>query len=102
MVCHIPYCLEKGEKAIRENLVKLCIVLPVLVATLTMLFSDNLRDTFMCNGTEEILRFNINNFLEDVSYNENSIILPLHHPYRILGLFIGKLEKREQFQIIGH
>ena len=92
MVCHVPYCIEKGEKAIRENLVKLCIILPVLVATLTMLFLDNLRDTFMCNGREEILRFNINNFLDDVSYDEITVILPLHHPYRILCLFIGKLK----------
>ena len=91
MVCHGQFCLEKGEKKIRWILLRLCLALPVLVASLSSFYSDNMRDFVMCNGREETLRFNINNFLEDVSYDESVIILPAYHPYKLFALFLGKI-----------
>ena len=90
MVCQAHYCLAKGEKTIRENLVKFCFAVPLLFASLTMLYLDKEKGSIMCNGREEIFKFNINNFLDEVSHNEIVILLPLHHPYRILSLILGK------------
>ena len=64
-------------------------VFPVFLILVSMFFLDNLRDNNICNGREEDLRFNINNFLKPVFYNEFVIQLPLHHPYTILILING-------------
>ena len=72
-------------------LLNFCAFVPVFVAALSVFFLDQLRDSNMCNGREEVLRFNINNFLQPVSYNEFVVQLPLYHPYSVLLLVIGKL-----------
>jgi hypothetical protein len=50
MVCHGEYCLVKGEQKIRKLLLKVCLGIPALVASLSMLFLDNLRGALICNG----------------------------------------------------
>ena len=92
MVCHADYCIKTGEKQIRKILLRMCLVLPIIMASLALYYADNMRDSVMCNGREELLRFNTNNFLEDVSYNEHVITLPFHHPYKLLALFLGKID----------
>ena len=90
MVCHADYCLEKGEKKIRKILLRMCLVFPIFLGSLSLFYKDNMRDSVMCNGREELLLFNINNILEDISYDGSVINLPFHHPYKIFGLFMCK------------
>ena len=89
MVCHSNYCLKIGEQKIRERLLNLCGMVPCLVALLSMVFAEDLRDNNICNGREEALRFNTSNFLQPVFYDEFVIRAPLYHPYTVLVLFIG-------------
>ena len=109
MVCHVDYCLEKGEKKIRKILLRMCLVFPVLVGSLSLFYKDNMRDSVICNGREEMLRFNTNNFLEDISYDESVFNLPFHHPFKILAMFLGKCDSDlrmhilpEQYNIIAY
>ena len=90
MVCHSDYCLNMGEQRIREKLLEFCTFAPLVVASLSMFFLDQLRDNNMCNGREEVLRFNINNFLQPVFYNEFVVQLPLYHPFTLILLVIGR------------
>ena len=90
MVCQVDFCLKLGEKNLFKILLRICWVLPTFMASLALFYSDNMRGSIMCNGREEILRFNTNNFLDDVSYDESVITLPFHHPYKLLRLFLGK------------
>ena len=94
MVCHADYCLNKGEKQIRKILLRMCLVLPIFMAFLALYYADNMRDSVMCNGREEMLRFNTNNFLEDVSYNESVITLPFYHPYKLFAIILGKMDRK--------
>ena len=90
MVCHVDYCLEKGEKKIRKILLRMCLVFPIFLGSLSLFYKDNMRDSVMCNGREELLLFNINNFLEDISYDGSVFNLPFHHPYKIFAIFLCK------------
>ena len=90
MVCHVDFCLEKGEHKIRKILLQMCLVFPIFVGSLSLFHADNMRDSVMCNGREEKLLFNTNNFIEDISYDGSVINLPFHHPYKIFGLFMRK------------
>ena len=90
MVCRVDFCLKLGEKKLCEILLRICWVLPTFMASLALFYSDNMRGFIMCTGREEILRFNTNNFLEDVSYDESLMTLPFHHPYKILRVLLGK------------
>ena len=92
MVCHVDYCFEKGEQKIRKILLRICLVFPVFLGSLSLFYADNIRGNVMCNGREETLRFNTNNFLEDVSYDESVFILPFYHPYKIFAFFLGKCD----------
>ena len=88
MVCHVDYCLAIGGKKIRTILLTVCLGLPAFVASLSMLFLDNLRGSLICNGREEILTLNSDLF-ENVYDGGEMIKLPLHHPYRILAIILG-------------
>ena len=92
MVCRVDYCLEKGEQKIRKNLLRMCLVFPVFVGSLSLFYADNMRDYVMCNGREETLRFNTKNFFEDLSYDESVFNLPFYHPYKIFALFLCKCD----------
>ena len=92
MVCHVEYCLEKGEKKIRKILLRMCLVFPIIVGSLSLFHADIIRDSVMCNGREENLLFNTNNFLEDTYYDGSVINLPFHHPYKIFGIFLRKCD----------
>ena len=89
MVCHVEFCQRHGVKAIREALLRLCLGIPVLVASLSMTQLNNIRDYLMCTGREEVVRYNIENFHEEDSVGGYAILLPVYHPYRILAMIIG-------------
>ena len=100
MVCHVDYCFKKGEKEIRKILLRICLVFPIFVGSLTLFHADNMRDSVMCNGREEKLLFNTNNFLEDFSYDGSVIILPFHHPYKIFWISLHKCDSNFKDAII--
>ena len=81
----------KGEKIVQKFLVDLCFVLPAFSAFLSMFYLENMRGAIMCNGREEHLRFNLNNFLDSISDSGIVILLPLHHPYRLMALCFGRI-----------
>ena len=91
MVCHSSYCLKIGEQRIRDRLLNVCAVIPCLVALLSFIFTEDLRDNNICNGREEVLRFNVSNFLQPVFYDEFVIRAPIFHPFSLLVLFVGML-----------
>lgn len=91
MVCHVDYCLKIGQTKIREVLLKWSLGVPIVMASVSMFYLDNLRDSIMCTGREEMLRFNTENFLKDVTHSGVVILLPLLHPYRIFALILGML-----------
>ena len=88
MVCHVDYCLATGGKKIRSILLKVCLGLPALVASLSIIFLDNLRGSLICNGREEMSKFD-SDFFENVYDGGVMIKLPLHHPYRIFSISLG-------------
>ena len=100
MVCHSEYCLKVGEQRIRDKLLRFCAFFPLFVALMSMLFLHSLRDNIFCNGREEVLRFDIIDFLKPVFYNEFVVQGPLHHPYSILLLFIGGYLYRFKYLLI--
>ena len=90
MVCHVDFCLSKGEKTIQKFLQNLCITLPILTASISLLYSGNMRGSIVCNGREEAFRFNISNFLDSLRDGGVLFLLPIYHPYRLLAMFFGK------------
>ena len=92
MVCHVEYSLKMGEKKIRGVLLHLCFGLPIFMASLSMMYLDNLRDSLMCTGQEERVWFNIDDFHDNVSHGGVAILLPLHHPFRIFAALLGNGE----------
>ena len=90
MVCHVDFCLEKGERKISKILLRASVVVPTLVASFSMFYLDNLRGYLVCSGREEILRFNTDNFFEDAFIGGVVILLPLHHPYRVFAIMLGR------------
>ena len=51
---------------------------------MTMLYTDNLRDFLICSNREERLRFNMEENIQDVGYNEKLHNLDILHPYSLL------------------
>ena len=100
MVCHSEYCLKVGEQRIRDKLLRFCAFFPLCVALMSLLFLHSLRDNIFCNGREEVLRFDITNFLKPVFYNEFVVQGPLYHPYSILLLLIGGFFYRFKYYLI--
>ena len=90
MVCHVDFCLSKGEKTIQKFLQTLCIILPVLSASISLIFSGSIRGSIVCNGREEALMFNISNFLNSIGDVGVLFLLPIYHPYRLLAMFFGR------------
>ena len=91
MVCQVDFCLEKGEKKICKILQKTFVAVPALVASFSMFYMDNLRGYLVCSGREEVLRFNTDNFLEDALIGGVVILLPLHHPFRVFAIILGRI-----------
>ena len=51
---------------------------------MTMIYSDNLRDFLICSNREERLRFNMEDMIQDIGYQERLHNLDIHHPYSLL------------------
>ena len=68
---------------------RLSISLPLSFAFITILFSDNLRDFLICSNREERLRFNLEDFYQEIGYKELLHNLNIYHPYSLLVFIIG-------------
>ena len=91
MVCHVDFCLQKGEKRICQTLIKTSVALPTMVAFLSMFYLDNLRGSLICNGREEMFRFKTDNLFDEVFYGGVFILLPLYHPFRVFSIILGRI-----------
>ena len=110
MVCHVEFCYNHGEKVIRDKLFRwgthvsdlateltwhvssLCLMFPVAVATLTVIYREHVRDYLICCSQEERLRFNLQDFWLEANYhNEDLSNLPRYHLFRILLAFICEI-----------
>ena len=91
MVCHVDFCLQKGEKRICQTLMKFSVALPTMVAFLSLFYLDNLRGSLICNGREEMFRFKTDNFFDEVFYGGVFILLPLYHPFRVFSITLGRI-----------
>ena len=110
MVCHVEFCYNHGEKVIRDKLFRwgthvpdlaaeltchvssLCLMFPVAVATLTVIYRHHVRDYLICCSQEERLRFNLQDFWLEANYhNEDLSNLPRYHIFRALIAFICEI-----------
>ena len=63
----------------------LCLMFPVAVATMSVVYREHVRDYLICCSQEERLRFNLQDFWLEANYhNENLSNLPRYHIFPIL------------------
>ena len=66
MVCHHEFCRGVGEKVLSRRLIRWTFVTPIILSFMFTLFSqDVIRDNLVCNGREEAVWYNLNNFLDE-------------------------------------
>jgi hypothetical protein len=62
MVCHAEFCHKIGGKVLSRRLIRWTFIIPVIISAIALFFQDILRDNLVCNGREEVLWHNLDNF----------------------------------------
>ena len=105
MVCHAEFSHKMGERVLTRRLIHWTFIIPVVLSVIGLFFQDFLRDNLICNGREEVLWYNLDNFFGKTvggkffksvfcnkSYNlsdDDLLLLNLSHPFKILTTLIG-------------
>ena len=62
MVCHAEFCYKIGGKVLSRRLIRWTFIIPIIISVIALFFQDFLRDNLICNGREEVLWYNLDNF----------------------------------------
>ena len=65
MVCHAELCHQVGGKILSRRLIRWTFLTPIILSVIALFIQDVLRDNLICNGREEAVWFNLDNFLGD-------------------------------------
>ena len=107
MVCHATFCYKIGAKVLSRRLIRWTFIIPIIISIVALFFQDFLRDNLICNGREEALWYNLDNFfgktkttggiVQKLNFcnsifpsSENGLVLlEFSHPFKILTHLIG-------------
>ena len=62
MACKVDFSHRVGGKVLSRLLFRYTFILPLVLSISAIFFQDFLRDNLVCNGREEVLWYNLDNF----------------------------------------
>ena len=106
MACKVDFSHRVGGKVISRILFRYTFLLPLILSICALFFQDFLRDNLVCNGREEVLLYNLDNFFMKQEGGKHSlnfklilrnyimkgdslVLLPFSHPFKLATLIFG-------------
>ena len=104
MACKVDFSHRVGGKVLSRLLFRYTFILPLVLSISAIFFQDFLRDNLVCNGREEVLWYNLDNFfmkqeggmlwyiyIMSMQITEGNGIFLLHftHPFMLVTLIFG-------------